>query len=171
MDSQDIILRREVYRDDLYCLLGWVNDDQVTKHLNEQQSLGRDIEQAINGSSNEIFTHRFNHNGRFFLVEEEEEEQPIGYMRLVNKAEEGEIVLAIGEKDKWGQGLGKQTLWEGLKVAFFNMRLDGLYAKINKQNKRSLKLFKRMGFKNIKDTDQEKVYYLSQEKFLELAVA
>lgn len=167
----DVNLRREIYRNDLYCLLDWVQDEVVNEHLNEQQTLDKDLKQAINSSANEVFTARFNRNGRFFLVEEPEEEQPIGYLRLVNKAEEGEIVLAIGAKEKWGQGLGKSTLWEGLKVAFFNMRLDGVYAKINKRNRRSLQLFNRMGFKNIKETEQEKVFYLSQDKFLKLAVA
>jgi len=90
---------------------------------------------------------------------------------VVNKATEGEIVVAIGEKDRWGQGLGKSSLWEGLKVAFFNMRLEGLYAKIHRKNKRSINLFKKLGFQPLDETEKEKIFYLSQDKFLELAVA
>ena len=171
MCEKDVTLRREIFREDLEQLLKWVEDSDVNRYLNEQQGVGKELRKAIVKSQNSLFTHRLNQEGRFFLVEDADDDQPIGYLRVVNKATEGEIVVAIGEKDRWGQGLGKSSLWEGLKVAFFNMRLEGLYAKIHRKNKRSINLFKKLGFQPLDETEKEKIFYLSQDKFLELAVA
>ncbi len=63
-----------------------------------------------------ILTHVFNQNGGFFVIQDEQ--QPIGFLRLVPKGSMAEMVIVIGDKEKWGMGFGKNAIIQGLNHAF-----------------------------------------------------
>lgn len=98
-----------------------------------------------------------------------DEEEPIGFLRLVPKGKAAEIVLVIGEKDKWNKGLGKKAISHGLNHAFFKWRMDEVIAKVNHRNQRSIKLFNKVGFKQDKKLVKEMQYSITMDEFLKLA--
>src|SRR5690606_18793621 len=89
--------------------------------------------------------HLFNQGGRFFMAYDRND-TPVGFVRLVKTGPDCEIVLVVGDHDSWGQGLGRSTIREGLKLAFLDMRAENVIAKIHPNNTRSLKSFERCGF-------------------------
>ena len=80
-----------------------------------------------------------------------------------------EIVIAVGEKELWGKGIGHNAVLEALKVAFFDMRAEYVVAKIKKINKRSQNLFKSVGFKEAKELEREIEYHINMKAFITIA--
>ena len=122
---------------------------------------------VVNRVNMPILTHLFNNNCRFFTIKNLY--GTIGFLRLVPKGSFVEIVIAVGEKDLWGKGIGHNAVVEALKVAFFDMRADNVIAKIKKLNKRSQNLFKGIGFKEIKLLEKEIEYHINRESFFKMA--
>ncbi|WP_138204526.1 GNAT family N-acetyltransferase [Haloimpatiens lingqiaonensis] len=161
-------LRQEVFKSDACMIADWLKDNEVTQYLNERQNVSRSIEQVIYRVNMPILTHLFNQDGSFFVVTTKEKE-PVGFLRLVPKSSGAEMVIVIGDKDKWGKGLGTNAIFEGLKHAFFNWRVDEVVAKIHCKNKRSQRAFKRLGFTEDKELAKEIQYSISMNEFLQLA--
>jgi len=76
------------------------------------------------------------------------------------------MVVVIGEREKWGQGLGTSAILQGLNHAFFNWRVKKVTAKINTKNTRSIKVFKKVGFKLEKELPVEKQYCLTMDDYI-----
>ncbi len=93
------------------------------------------------------------------------EDEPVG----VPKQTGAEMVIVIGDREKWGQGLGSHAIVEGLKHAFFKWRSEEVIAKINFKNERSRRVFKKVGFVEEKKLAIETQYSISMDKFLKLA--
>ena len=167
MSTCNVQLRQEVFQDDARRITDWLEDDDVIKYLNERQNVAEGIKRVMQRVNMPILTHVFNQNGSFFMITDEEE--PIGFLRLVPKGKAAEIVLVIGEKDKWNKGLGKKAISHGLNHAFFKWRMDEVIAKVNHENKRSIKLFNKVGFKQDKKLVKEMQYSITMDEFLKLA--
>lgn len=167
MNSSNVMLRQEVYKSDALKIVNWLNDGEVTKYLNEREGVARSIQQVVDTINIPILTHIFNQNGSFFIIMEKNE--PIGFLRLVPKGKTAEMVLAIGDKQKWGRGLGPNAIFEGLKKAFFDLRVDEVVAKVKFKNHRSKKAFKKAGFEEDKELMKEMQYSISLKSFLKLA--
>lgn len=72
---------------------------------------------------------------------------PFGFARIDKlKKTEGEIHIAVRKKD-WGKGLGEQLLEKACRYGFKKMRLKTILAQIKPENRRSVKLFEKAGFK------------------------
>lgn len=168
MKGNDINLRREVYKSDSFKIIEWLNDDKVTRYLNEKQNIDKSIEQVMKRVNMPILTHLYNRNGTFFMVTKEEKNS-IGFLKLIPKKRGAEIVVVIGDREEWGKGLGPSAIYEGLKHAFFNLRLEEVIAKIHFENERSKKAFKKVGFEKEKELAKEIQYSISIEDFLKLA--
>lgn len=168
MDHRYIKLRREVFKSDAWKILGWLEDKLITRYLNEQQNVCKSIRDIINRINMPILTHLFNQDGTFFMIMEDNRE-PIGFLRLIPKRHSAEMVIVIGDREKWGQGFGTSAIIQGLKHAFFKWRSDEVIAKINLKNQRSRKVFKKVGFTKDKELNKEIQYSMSIDKFLKLA--
>ncbi|SHJ86299.1 Protein N-acetyltransferase, RimJ/RimL family [Hathewaya proteolytica DSM 3090] len=164
--KSDISLRQEVYRPDAYKIIDWLRDTEVTQYLNEDRNASRSIENAINTVNMPILTHLFNNNSSFYIITNEDDS--IGFIRLVPKGSDAEIVIAIGERELWGLGLGKAAILEGLKEAFFTWRVNSVIANIKFENIRSRRAFKKVGFKEVKKLDNEVKYMLTMRDFLKI---
>lgn len=168
MGNGSLKLRQEVYRSDAWKIIDWLEDDEVSRYLNESQNVTGAIRQVINRVNMPILTPLFNQDGSFFIITINEEE-PIGFLRLVPKNKAVEIVIVIGDKEKWGNGFGSHAIKEALKKAFFSWRADQVIAKINFKNERSIKVFNKVGFREDKQLAREMQYAMSMDEFLKLA--
>lgn len=129
MEDNNVELRQEVFKSDAAIIANWLEDTEITQYLNEKQNVSRSIKDIMYRVNMPILTHLFNKNGSFFMVTTSEKE-PVGFLRLVPKNNVTEMVIVIGDKDKWGKGLGTNAILEGLKHAFFQWRADEVVAKL-----------------------------------------
>ncbi|CAM3127649.1 GNAT family N-acetyltransferase [Clostridium sporogenes] len=167
MGDNNVELRQEVFKSDASIIANWLEDTEITQYLNEKQNVSKSIKDIMYRINMPILTHLFNQNGSFFMVTTNEKE-PVGFLRLVPKNNIAEMVIVIGDKDKWGKGLGTNAILEGLKHAFFQWRVDEVVAKINFKNQRSRMVFKKIGFTEDKELVKEMQYSMSIKKFLQL---
>lgn len=168
MKAFKVQLRQEVYREDALKIVHWLEDEDIVRYLNENQNASKSIKQVISRVNMPILTHLFNQDGSFFIVTTMEKE-PIGFLRLVPKTRGAEMVIVIGDKDKWGKGLGSNAIFQGLKHAFFTWRVDEVIAKINFKNDRSIKVFDKVGFSMEKYLPREIQFSMSMDEFLKIA--
>ncbi|APC79261.1 GNAT family N-acetyltransferase [Clostridium botulinum] len=167
MEDNNVELRQEVFKSDAAIIANWLEDTEITQYLNEKQNVSRSIKDIMYRVNMPILTHLFNKNGSFFMVTTSEKE-PVGFLRLVPKNNVTEMVIVIGDKDKWGKGLGTNAILEGLKHAFFQWRADEVVAKINFKNQRSRRVFRKIGFTEDKELAKEMQYSMSIKEFLQL---
>jgi len=168
MKACKVRLRQEVFSSDAWKIIEWLEDAEITQHLNERQNVCNSIKQVMNRVRLPVLTHLFNQNGSFFIITTLEGE-PIGFLRLIPQGKNVEMVIVIGNKQKWGMGFGTNAIFQGLKHAFFHWRADKVVAKIKIQNHRSIRVFRKIGFKKERDLIAEALYSMSMEEFLRIA--
>jgi len=164
MQALNVQLRREVYSNDVWKIISWMEDDEVTRYLNEYKYISNSIKQVLNRVNLPVLTHLFNNNGSFFIVCMGD--APVGFLRLVPRHSGAEMVIVIGDKEKWGKGFGSGAILQGLKHAFFEWRVNKVIANINTKNERSIKAFKKAGFSFEKDLPGGIQYSLAMDEFL-----
>ena len=171
MNKPFISLCPEITRAHALTLMDWLEDERVTCYLSDSRHVSRSIEQAIDRTQLPILTHLFNQGGRFFMAFDRHD-APVGFVRLIKTGSNCEIVLVIGDSDKWGRNLGARTIREGMKLAFLDMRAKKLIAKIHPDNARSLKAFVRSGFVLESETPTLKSFSMAAVilQFLQLKV-
>ncbi len=167
MNKPFISLRPEITRTHAFTLMDWLEDERVTRYLSDSSGVSRFIAQAIDRAQMPILTHLFNQGGRFFMAYDQSD-RPVGFVRLVKSGADCEIVLVVGDRDNWGQGLGGSTIREGLKLAFLDMRAENVIAKIHPNNTRSLKGFERCGFHVQREAPALTSLTLSAGRYLQL---
>lgn len=167
MKAKKIQLRQEIFATDAYKIADWLEDKEVSKYLNEHQNVSKSIREVLQRISMPILTHVFNQKGSFFVILEDH--QPIGFLRLIPKGKLAEMVIVIGDKEKWGMGFGKNAIIQGLNHAFYSWRVDSVIAKINYRNERSIRVFGKVGFKPEKELAKEIQYSISMKEFLKIS--
>jgi len=163
--KSDLKFRREIYRQDVEKMAEWLQDDEITEHLNESQNIHQKLEQISQQSSLPIFSHHFNKNGTFFVITRPGQ-GPIGFLRLASKDEGAEMVVVIGERSEWGKGYGYRAVKKGLRHAFFEWREDQVIAKIHDENERSKHVFRKAGFTHDKDLNSEEQFSITVDEYL-----
>jgi regulator of nucleoside diphosphate kinase len=166
MNRPFISLCPEVTRAHALTLMQWLEDEGVTRYMSDSPEVSRTIGHAIDRTQLPILTHLFNRGGRFFIAYDRHDE-PVGFVRLIKTATDCEIVLAIGDREKWGRNLGGRTIREGMKLAFLDMRAEKLIAKIHPGNKRSLNAFLRHGFLLESETPTLQSYAMTVGRYLQ----
>lgn len=157
----------EITRAHALNLMDWLADERVTRHLSDSPQVSRFIERTVDRVRLPVLTPRFNRGGRFFMVCERHD-VPVDFVRLVRTGPACEIVLVIGDQVHWGRGLGASALRASMKLAFFEMRVDSLVARIHPGNSRSLGLFQHCGFQLDRRTPTLESYVLSAERYVRL---
>lgn len=166
MSKPFISLCPEITRANALDLMDWMEDENVTRHLSDSRHVSRFIEQAVGRVQLPVLTHLFNQGGRFFMAYDRHD-KPVGFVRLIKTGSDCEIVLVVGDREKWGRKLGSSALHEGMKLAFFDMRAEKLIAKIHPDNTRSLKAFLRCGFQLEGETATIKSYAMTSDRYLQ----
>ena len=163
-----VSLRPEVTRSHAMMLMDWLADERVTRYLNESRDVSRSIAEAMDRTRMPMLTQLFNQeDGRFFMVHDRND-APAGFVRLIKSGPGCEIVLAIGNNETWGRGLGSSAIREALKIAFLGMRAENVIAKVHPQNSRSLKAFERFGFRSANATATALSLSLTARRYREL---
>lgn len=165
MSASQIELRQEVTRNDVQKLIDWMKDHEITRYLNESADIIYELQRAVERVNMAIMTHLFNGGGSFYLIYSHNAE-PIGFLKLVRKPLETEMVIVIGDKKRWGTGLGKASIKKGLDIAFFQWRSSHVIAKIDPSNERSVKMFENAGFRLVSEYNNMKIYRLSLENYI-----
>jgi regulator of nucleoside diphosphate kinase len=165
MNEPFVFLCSEITRENAFTLIQWLKDSEVTKYLSDPEDVSGHIEQAIHRTSLPVLTPLFNRNGRFFMVYGKHN-VPIGFVRLVKKDSDYEIVIVIGDRKNWGKKLGTLAIQESLKIAFFDFRARKVIAKIRKENKRSIRAFINNGFHAVKESNDLITFEMTMEQFM-----
>lgn len=165
MKEPFVSLCSEITKENALTLIKWLKDKEVTKYLSDPQDVSNSIEQVVYKTNLPVLTHLFNHNGRFYMVYDKHK-IPIGFVRLVKKGRDYEIVIVIGDRNNWGKKLGTSAIKESIKIAFFDFRAQKVIAKIQKENKRSIRAFINSGFKVEKETNTFITYAITMEQYL-----
>lgn len=166
MSKPFISLCPEITRAHAQKLMDWMEDERVTCYLSDSGHVSGLIGQAIDRTQLPILTPLFNRGGRFFMAYDRQD-TPVGFVRLIKTGPNCEIVLVIGDSDRWGRNLGARTIRESMKLAFLDMRAEKLIAKIHPDNARSLKAFIRSGFQLERETSALKSYSMTAENYLQ----
>jgi RimJ/RimL family protein N-acetyltransferase len=165
MRAVRVSLKQEVTRNDALTIMKWMENHEVTKYLNEISNIASEIRNTIQRVNLTIMTHLFNRNGSFYIICTDES-HPIGFLKLVYGNKEAEMVIVIGDKNKWGQGLGTEAIEQGLNQAFFQWRMPRVIAKINPENNRSIKAFEKSGFHFERELIHSSLYSISLEEYI-----
>lgn len=162
----DINLNHEVYREDVFNIAKWLKDKDVSKFLNEKNDITSSLKNLAINSTLPIMTQYFNDNGPFYMIEHKN--KSIGYLKIVNKKDKdsAEIVVAIGDKKKWGKGIGTIAVKKALNEAFLKYRFNKVVAKIHNENYRSSKVFKKVGFIKNEVLEKETKYCLTFKNYV-----
>lgn len=167
MNTPFISLCPEITRANALTLMGWLEDEDITRYLSDSRNVSRLIEQVIGRVQLPILTHLFNQSGRFFMACDQDD-VPIGFVRLVKAGTDCEMVVVIGHRENWGRKFGASAIREAMKLAFFEMRAERLIAKIHKDNDRSLNVFLSSGFMLERETPTIKSLVMSSADYLRL---
>ncbi len=167
MNPPFISLSPDITRQHAYTLIDWLDDPDVTRYLSDSRHVSRFIEQVLGRVQLPTLTHLFNQGGRFYMVHDQQQ-APVGFVRLIPNGRDCELVLVIGRRDHWGRRLGASALREAVKLAFFELRAENLIAKIHPDNRRSLQAFQRMGFELESETPTLKRYALTLARYRQL---
>lgn len=168
MNKPSILLSPEITRDNAFAMMDWLKDEEVTRYLADSRNVSRDIEQVVNRVNLPTLTHLFNQGGRFYMVCDERN-VPIGFVRLVRKGVDYEMVMVIGERNNWGRKLGTSTLHQSLKTAFLELRAEKLIARIHPGNLWSIRAFRNCGFQLESETGALMTFTLTQDRYLALS--
>jgi RimJ/RimL family protein N-acetyltransferase len=142
--GHDIYLRALTLNDasDDYCL--WLNDSEVTKHLEV-----RYYEQTKETIKDFIQSKIVANNEYLFAICDNITNKHIGNIKLGPidiHHKRADISLFIGDKSYWGKGLATQAIKTLTHFAFTELTLNKLMASCYQGNNSSVKTFVRAGF-------------------------
>ena len=166
--AASIFLRADMEPVDIRFLSQWLKNRQVTRYLNEDPDAPNELSELVETVPAPLLTYHFNQRGRFFLVCGQEEERPIGFVKL----KEGgggcyEIVFAIGEEELWGNGYGSQAVQAAEDQAFLEWRARKLVAKIYHGNSRSVSTVRGCGFREERQLENLSYYSIAQNEYFD----
>lgn len=143
-----ITLRLDVKLFDAKNIIKWLENDDVTKYLNEDINTTSSLEEIINSNRADLLTYYLNKDGRFFLIDNKKNNS-IGFVTLftIIPKKHYEVVIAIGNPSNWGKKYGFYALKQIMYEVFFCWRINELSANIHVNNSRSIELFTHLGFK------------------------
>ncbi len=144
------IVLRALERDDLKLIHKWQNDEEVMRlarsqpdHAISMEALAAELDKNLKGE--DTMTRRFG-------IEEKQSGKLIGwcsiaYSSWARRYTSADIGLAIGEKDRWRKGYGTEIVSLLLKEAFEQLNLHRAGWWTYAENKGSIALAEKMGFK------------------------
>lgn len=168
--AASVFLRADINTKDAYSLIDWLENDKITKYLNESPSAANSIRYILERVSSNLLTIYFNNYGRFFMIDTDDG-KTIGFIKLAEKQTENayEIIIVIGNDRIWGQGYGKNAVSKCLQMVFFEWRADTVIANIHTENRHSINLFEKIGLKKQKQTSNTIKYKITMDEYLKRA--
>ncbi len=138
--SEKEISLRKMRKSDLELKVKWANDIEVNKYI------GFDHKITIDETKKWFRSQSENPDIELFTIVLGE--KPIGYIKLVkNKSNNnGELHIAIGEKQYWGRGYGKEAVKKFLKYCFIEEKLNKVFLYVLEWNEVAFNLYRKSGF-------------------------
>ena len=165
MKEPFIYLCPEVTRENALQIIRWLTDEEVRKYLSDTQDVSVHINQAVDRVNLPIVTHLFSRDGRFYIIHDKKG-TPLGFVRLVVRNGDTEMVIVIGDRNNWGKRIGTSAIRESMKIAFFELRSAKMTARIHRENRRSIRAFLRSGFHLRHETPTLKRLEITMEEYL-----
>lgn len=139
-------LRNFIEKNDALNLIKWLDDFEVVKYMNESKDISNVLTNILDNRQEVLLTYYLNKNCVFHMVDYENDS--VGFVSLIpNLNNQYEVVIAIGDKENWGQKIGHSALEKTIFFAFNELKCQKIVAKIHNENTRSIKLFENLGFK------------------------
>ncbi len=138
------VVLRKPEPEDVPQLYAFRNDPEVTRWLGGFSS---------GYSQKELLQWIDRHNARddevIYVIADRQSNRCLGHVGLYNieaRARSAEFAILIGDKDSWGQGLGKSVSWAMVEYGFSELNLHRIYLEVLATNQRAVKLYQRLGF-------------------------
>ena len=146
--AASIFLRACERRKDMDNLIYWLKNPEVTRFLNEDAGVISYLSRLADTVPEPMLTFHLNAMGRFFMICLEDGTS-VGFVKLAKTADADtyEIVYAIGEDTLWGFGYGEAAIRQTLHLAFEELGIQKIIAKIDPRNERSRRLAFACGFR------------------------
>lgn len=146
--AASIFLRACERRRDLDSLIYWLKNPEVTRFLNEEPGVVHYLSRLADTAPEPMLSFHLNVMGRFYMICLEDG-TAVGFVKLAETAHPGilEIVYAIGEDTLWGFGYGEAAIRQTLHLAFEELGIQKIIAKIDPRNERSRRLAFACGFR------------------------
>ena len=143
------VILRPVKRSDISHFLKWFNDPEVIQYLNMYLPM---TEMAEEKWIEDLATRGRAGTDAHFVIEamDGDGNTPIGTIGLhgISPKDHGALFgIAIGEKDYWSKGYGTEATWLLLDYGFRQLNLHRIWSAAFVFNERSIKLHKRVGFR------------------------
>jgi RimJ/RimL family protein N-acetyltransferase len=155
----------ELDRENAETIRGWLNDPEVHRFLlvghvpitKEQEQLYYDQQSSSTGSYS-------------FEIHVAEDGRYIGNVGIVDVDlvhRHGEVGIAIGDTQAWGQGYGGDAIVACLKFAFLTLGLHSVSIRTRADHTRALELYRRLGFT---ETGREREHVFQDGRFADYIV-
>jgi RimJ/RimL family protein N-acetyltransferase len=140
--------------EDAYILYKWRNDDEIWRYTTKRPDIVSTPETELKWIREVL---KRDNEKRFAICISETDEY-IGNVQLTNiNSQEGEFHIFIGEKKYFGYGYGTAATLELIKYAFNDLKLQSIYLDVRPQNINAVKLYKKVGFKEIVWDNEENI--------------
>lgn len=144
LNGDRLSLRKIASSDVTETYLNWMNDNEVTRHLES-----RFQKYSIQNLKEYVINLEEDQNNFLFAIIIKKNQRHIGNIKLgpINRIHLfAEIGLLIGEKDCWGKGYASEAIELICHFAFSYLNLNKLTAGCYQTNIGSLKAFQKTGF-------------------------
>jgi len=137
-----LVRLRAVERADLPAFVRWFNDPEVTRFLLRSPPMGMEEEERW-------FEHLRDREERVFSIETLEGKLigNIGIIHVDYHDRKADIGIAIGEKDHWSRGYGRDAITVLLGYMFDEMNLERVWLYADQKNERAISCYEKCGFK------------------------
>lgn len=142
----------------------WRNDPEIWKLTGRtwQRFVTREMEK------NWISKVIKNTNERRFAICVGDNEQYVGNVQLTDiENEKAQFHIFVGDKSKWGKGIGTQATKLLLEYAFAKLKLQTVYLIVNMKNQAAIRSYQKSGFRILEESDGK--YKMIIEKNVTLA--
>jgi RimJ/RimL family protein N-acetyltransferase len=143
MIKGDRVTLRAIERDDLPRYVTWLNDPEVTHHLELYLPINSDNEADWYDAQR-----KDNSTQNFAVVINEEDVHigSVGLMSINHREQNAELGIAIGDKTQWGKGYGREAIRLLLDFAFAEMNLHRVYLQVDVSNTQAIRCYLNCGF-------------------------
>jgi RimJ/RimL family protein N-acetyltransferase len=144
--SEDKILLRQIEREDLPALQRWKNDPEIVSLLG-----GFSRGYTADGMQKWLEYHRGRSDEVLLAIVDMETEAclgHVGFYQIDHRVRSAEFAILLGDKSRWGAGLGSRITGALLSYGFDELNLNRVELSVLVSNQRALKSYARLGFQS-----------------------
>lgn len=135
---------RPLEREDAPHFVAWLNDPEVTRHLQ--------IHLPINRRAEEEFLDKIGRDEHALTVgiairATDQLIGALGFHQIDFKDRQASFGISIGDKDEWGKGYGTEATRLLVQYGFDTLNLNRIWLRVYEDNLRGLRAYEKVGFK------------------------